>query len=337
MGKTAVAQGQMAGAHVVVGDAGQANRLHNRHGVGDPQRGNSLRLSRVEAAWLAATDRLEVVGPGGARTVAALLQADKRAQGAATEVEFLVYSDLRERGLLVRHDGPRLAVWGRGLGIADKPSYHVVPSAEREPVLARSIAAWAAAGDVAAVVDEDGAVTHYGCAFEGLAGDCPASALSAAGAEVLADRVLVSDAAAGAWHEHEFLGTPTQGGLVLSFTEAESLRRRGILQIPDSLAKHARAAQPRFDAILAAYEALRARGVIAKSGFKFGTHLRGYRANPDEAHAEWLIQCAEPAEEIPWSDLSRAIRVAHGVRKRFVLAIPDGGALQFARMSWFKP
>jgi tRNA-intron endonuclease, archaea type len=122
----------------------------------------------------------------------------------------------------------------------------------------------------------------------------------------------------------------TSAGLVLSFTEAEALRRRGVLDIP-SLESRA-AVQPHFKRTLAVFEALRRRGVVAKSGFKFGTHLRGYEGAPDEGHAKWLVQCVGE-EPLHWSDLARAIRVAHGVRKAFLLANGDS----FLRLSWFKP
>jgi tRNA-intron endonuclease len=86
---------------------------------------------------------------------------------------------------------------------------------------------------------------------------------------------------------------------------------------------------------LATYTALREAGVAVKSGFRFGTHLRGYAGDPDEGHALWLVQCLAPGETLHWSALSRAIRLAHGVRKRFLVAA--GVPQAFIALSWFKP
>jgi tRNA-intron endonuclease len=332
MAKPTGAAGTLHGGHVEVRDGPQATRLYQRGFVGEPQAGNSLRLSVVEAAWLATQGRLDVDGLD-----APALLAHGAGKGNRTEVEFLAYTDLRERGLVVRHLGGRLAVWPRGEGPPKPHAYEVQVAAERDLVTGASLAAGAEHGTVLAVVDEDGAVTHYQVGTDTPEGECPPGKLPPAAGRLLADRVLVTDGkAAAAYREREHLGTPTAAGLVLSFTEAESLRRRGVLSVEGDLVVRALSAQSHFQKTLPAYLALRASGVVVKSGFRFGTHLRGYRGDPDAGHAEWLLQCVDPEEELHWSELSRAIRLAHGVRKRFLVAV-TGPAIRFVGLSWFKP
>jgi tRNA-intron endonuclease len=330
----------MQDGRVVVPDAGQSSRLLARGDTGtlDPQ--GRLALSAVEAAWHAAEGRLAVASEAGEPLALADLLA--AAGGAGTgrrgEVDYLAYRDLRERGLVARHlaDG-RFAAWPRGTG-SGEPAFHVRAWSDADPLPAGELAAAAHARDVLCVVDADGATTHYQAGVAAPAGEIPQGDLPRAKGAVLADRVLVADQeAATAYHQREFLGTPTPAGLFLSFVEAEGLRRRGVLSVPPGLAgRGAEAAR-----VLPAHLALRSAGAVPKSGFRFGTHLRAYRGAPDDGHAEWLVHCAAPGEPLPWSALSRGVRLAHGVRKTFLVALPalESGpeAVLFTQLTWFRP
>ena len=77
------------------------------------------------------------------------------------------------------------------------------------------------------------------------------------------------------------------------------------------------------------YEDWRLRGYIVKTGFKFGTHFRIYfpGASPIRDEKEWIhskhvIHVFSRRSKLIISEWSRAIRVAHSVKKTFILAIP---------------
>jgi len=77
------------------------------------------------------------------------------------------------------------------------------------------------------------------------------------------------------------------------------------------------------------YEDWRLNGFVLKTGFKFGTHFRLYfpgaspvRANDEWIHSKHVIHCFPRASKLLISEWARAIRVAHSVKKTFVLAIP---------------
>lgn len=77
------------------------------------------------------------------------------------------------------------------------------------------------------------------------------------------------------------------------------------------------------------YEDWRLHGFVLKTGFKFGTHFRLYfpgaspvRANDEWVHSKHVIHCFPRASKLLISEWARAIRVAHSVKKTFVLAIP---------------
>jgi tRNA-intron endonuclease, archaea type len=318
----AAAVGRVEGEEVLVpGIPGE--RLHARHQVGE-QGPAGLRLSLVEAAWCVAGGRLETP-----LDLAGLLSLGT----ARAEVSYLVYSDLRSRGLVVRHDGPLLAVRSRQ---GTEPAYRVVAAADTDAVRPDELTRWAAEGLVVGVADEDGSVTHYAFAAERPEGAWFPTQLPPAAGSVLADRVLVTDPAGQEWWRRERVGQPHGDFLVLSFTEAEWLRRRGVLQVPE-LAPAASAVQPHCRRTIPVYETLRGAGCVPRSGFKFGTHLRAYRGDPDAEHAQWLVDCVAPGEALAWSHLSRAVRVAHGVRKRLLVAVAEHGQTGFVGISWFRP
>jgi tRNA-intron endonuclease len=85
--------------------------------------------------------------------------------------------------------------------------------------------------------------------------------------------------------------------------------------------------RPDFKPIYDIYEDWRLNGFILKTGFKFGTHFRIYfpGASPikggDWVHSQHVLHVFPRASRLLISEWARAIRVAHSVRKTFVLAI----------------
>ena len=71
------------------------------------------------------------------------------------------------------------------------------------------------------------------------------------------------------------------------------------------------------------YAALRGRGVVPKSGFKFGADFRVYRTFSDVdslEHSADLVRVVGPHHTVAPRDLSLDVRLAGGVRKRMVFA-----------------
>ncbi|MFH1307017.1 MAG: tRNA-intron lyase [Candidatus Micrarchaeota archaeon] len=82
-----------------------------------------------------------------------------------------------------------------------------------------------------------------------------------------------------------------------------------------------------FGQLYEVYEDWRMNGFVLKTGFKFGTHFRVYfpGATPVKGggwvHSQHVLQIFARKSEMLISEWARAIRVAHSVRKTFVLAI----------------
>jgi len=84
-----------------------------------------------------------------------------------------------------------------------------------------------------------------------------------------------------------------------------------------------------FSDMYLVYEDWRRRGYVIKTGFKFGTHFRIYfpGASPVRTEDEWMhskhvIHVFPRKNKLIISEWARAIRVAHSVKKTFILAIP---------------
>jgi tRNA-intron endonuclease, archaea type len=85
-----------------------------------------------------------------------------------------------------------------------------------------------------------------------------------------------------------------------------------------------------FPRLYEVYKDWRSKGYVIKTGFKFGTHFRlyfpGARPVKEEAkdwvHSKHVIQVFPKESKLLISEWARAIRVAHSVRKTFILAVP---------------
>jgi tRNA-intron endonuclease len=125
----------------------------------------------------------------------------------------------------------------------------------------------------------------------------------------------------------------------LSLVEAAYLTARGALEMDGAdeptggaatdgraavLARGRDAEGDRFDRRLAVYTALRDRGVVPKTGFKFGADFRTY-ANVESveelSHSELLIRVLPAGHGFSPRDLALDVRLAHGVRKGMVFAM----------------
>jgi tRNA-intron endonuclease len=79
------------------------------------------------------------------------------------------------------------------------------------------------------------------------------------------------------------------------------------------------------------YEDLRERGLVVKTGFKFGCDFRVYKRGvrvkkgpkgPGE-HTKWIVYVVPEDYSCAFQELSRAVRLAHSIRARMLWAIVD--------------
>ncbi len=280
-----------------------------------------------------------------------------------TALRFTVYRDLRDRGFYLSPARPAwpgidappaddaddgdtsvdsdssvdFVVYPRGKGPWDDEVAHLVRVVgEREGVPAASLG-----GVVLAVVDEDGELTYFDTDADPEVGaDGPretggdvgpdADLPESVDADLLDDRVVCYEAAE-VLYESRFYGqrlfgrNADSGPLQLSLVEAAYLAQRGVLDVePAAIVDRGHDVEgDRFDRRLRVYAALRGRGVVPKSGFKFGADFRVYRefTGVDSlGHSADLVRVVGPDHTVSPRDLSLDVRLAGGVRKRMVFA-----------------
>ncbi|MBD3387481.1 MAG: tRNA-intron lyase [Candidatus Altiarchaeales archaeon] len=160
--------GILSGTKVLVGDSDLKSQLKDR-GFGESE-GKALALSLIEAVYLADTGKLEVF-----KGKKALEFEDLVKEGSRKEKEFynkyLVYKDLRERGMLVRSGlkfGTDFRLYDRGIKLGKGHSKYLVHVVPEEytcsfPDMARALrlAKTVNKDMIYAIVDEESDITYY--------------------------------------------------------------------------------------------------------------------------------------------------------------------------------
>lgn len=349
--------GKLIGIEVVVEDSAEASQIHNKGYYGVPQSGGSLKLTLMEATYLVDSGRLTVEGKGKALGSGDLLKlAHKASEGF--EIRYLVYRELRQRGYVVKMGQPPLdfRVFPRG-GSPNKTSsrWWVAAISERSTFdLGDMLDNLDRAAEIRkklllAVVDEESDVTYYE-----VRRITPMGRLDKFGAEakaegiVMADRVIVSDRdAISLLHEGHHFGKPIGQILQLSLIEAVFLAELSALKLRDgktnravgleSLKKRAKKLQPDFDIRLRTFKDLKEKGLIVKTGFKYGSHFRAYESDPERNHAKYLVHAVPEQYKAMWPEVSRAVRLAHGVRKDILLGRVSKKQVEYVCLTRYRP
>jgi tRNA-intron endonuclease len=152
------------------------------------------------------------------------------------------------------------------------------------------------------------------------------------------DKVLVFDK----WeqvYEPGFYGKQLGDRLELALIEALVLLKRGRIRVLkngepmkfEDLYNHAVNIDKRMPHRYRVYEDLRERGLVVRTGFKFGCDFRVYergvqlKKGPKSAkeHTKWIVFSVPEDFTCSFQELSRAVRLAHNIRARMLWAIVD--------------
>lgn len=94
---------------------------------------------------------------------------------------------------------------------------------------------------------------------------------------------------------------------------------------------HACSQDAEFSWKFSVYEELRGRGLLVRTGFKFGTHFRVYargvklKRGPKSVkeHTKWIVHAVPENYTCSFPELSRAVRLAHNIRAKMLWAVVD--------------
>ena len=348
--------GEIRGDRVIVGDPAEASTIYNRGYFGVPQSGGGLELSWLEAVYLVEAERLQVLRRGQTVALAELFRiAGTREK--AFEIRYLVYRDLRQRGYVVEaQDGPvDFHVLPRGGAPRKTPSRYWVRALGEGAVfdLAELLARAEEAASVRktlllGLVDEESDLTYYAVReAEPRGHQRPREVRPPVLVYFRGDRAVVLDEAeARRLHEVGFFGKLVGRRLQLSLLETAYLLKAGLIEVRNAdtdrpirlprLLREAKAIQPDFALRLRAYEDLTSRGVISKTGFKYGAHFRAYEGDPEIHHARYLVHVVPKGHHGAWPEISRAVRLAHGVKKQILFG-EVGTEVRYVKLERVRP
>ncbi|HIH44292.1 MAG TPA: tRNA-intron lyase [Candidatus Methanoperedenaceae archaeon] len=329
-------QAELRNSIVLVED-GAKEELYRDSFYGRPA-GKHIELSLAEAAYLLYRKKIQVIAGGKELDFRSFFEV-ACSLTKNFELKYIVYSDLRGRGYYVQPGTPDFRVYPRGGHPGKTPAEFLVRVlSERNPLplpeLLRQVSAAANLKKslVLAIVDEESDITFYGVKGIAMKGTMPPLPEISAAATLLEDRAIIWDKdKSGYLHRTGFFGNMLdEERLQLSLVEGAYLMGKGLsvtvpgetekLGFPDFRAR-AEKIEPEFMNKYAAYADLRASGLVAKTGFKFGTHFRVYSGLPKNIeHSKYLVHAIEYDHAFSLQRLSRAVRLSHSVRKTMVYA-----------------
>ncbi len=332
-------QGQLKEDKILLGPEALPE-LYEQGYFGRPK-GRGLELSLVEAAYLLDRSRVMVLSDGKMLDFRAFFERASSLE-KGFEFRYVVYKDLRERGYYVQPGRPDFRVYPRGGHPGKSPAeFYVLVISERMPLPLKEImepvrlAGQMRKKLMLAIVDEESDITFYEAREKSMSGMMAETEVGGM-ATLLEDRVVLWDAAASSrLHEHGFYGKPVGERLQLSLVESAYLLEKGMIQLNDRsgasvdlerLIARARQIEKDFDLKFSVYKDLRDKSLVVKTGFKFGTHFRVYKqveGTRKVPHSEYLVHTIPEDHIFLPPVLSRAVRLAHSVRKQMVFAYPD--------------
>lgn len=347
--------GELIENFIIIKNEKEASQIYNKGYHGFPLSGGSLKLDLIEATFLIESNRLTVFNKSEKLSLEKIISFATKLS-SEFEIKYIVYRDLRLRGYIVKLGSPPFfRIFPRG-GIPNKTisQYWLAPISERRIfIISEVLKQLESTKNVrkefaVGIVDEEGDLTYYNVDKTEPKSRIKTKRIQSKGKGIfLEDRVLVWDEKLiKKLRENGFYGREISSALQLSLIESAYLMDKKILNIESAKTKRkltvkgfkilAKKVQKDFDLRFKAYFALKERGLIVKTGFKYGTHFRVYDGDPNSTHAPFLVHAVPRNYECFWQDVSRAVRLAHGVRKDMLFAVVKDN-IEFLRLGRMRP
>ncbi len=341
---------------VEVRDQSEGSRLYTRGSYGYPRSGGGVDLDLIEAAYLLECGRLEVLD--GRKSIGfPELFMHSASISEDFDIRYLVYRDFRQRGFVVKNEtgGFDLSVFPRGKTLSNsRPEYYVKAVSERSSFeisdLIRQVrdAEGRKRSVLYAVVDEEGDVTYYKMSLRDPLGNIPVAGMKRpAKGRLVRDRIFVYDAEdAENLRTLGYFGKTVGPFMQLSLVEGCYLASKGKLDVTGpsgepmsdgELEAFSASVQDGFRIRLQVYDDLRERGLVAKSGFKYGNHFRAYTESPDDCHARYLVHAIKDGGIKTWPEVSKTVRLSGGVKKEILFGRVSENGIQYLEFQWFRP
>ena len=345
--------GELAKESVIIKDQKLGSQLYNKGNYGYPLSGGGLELDLIEATYLVEAKRLVVKNKKEDVDFKFLFTYSSKIF-KEFDVKYAVYRDIRERGFVIKLFPEKfdMAIYPRGKTPSNSsPEFYLCSVSERSSSEFNSFKEILNDSSnfgkrlLYGVVDEEGDITYYEMFRKDPDGKILNKIDGSISGILLHDKVFVFDESEYQILRKSFYGKAMVNGLQLSLVEAYYLMKMGCLNVFSldnkmidikEFFKFAEDSQEEFGLRSQTYEDMRNKGLVVKSGFKYGTHFRAYEKSPDDIHAKYLVHALSEDNVGKWPEISRAVRLAGGVKKDILFCIVSD-TIEYVEFKWFRP
>lgn len=330
--------GNLVNKKILIKKQKDSGKLYSRSQFGTLTKQNTVDLDLIEAVFLMGEKKLIVYKENKQLDFQTLfLYASQHIP--EFEIKYLIYKDLRSRGLALHlHQSKKTNMFTikKKTKQDTEQTTYIYGFSERDIFTISKTIEFIQKSQQEnnevwyAIVDEEGDITYYLVCIQEMKGNVKQHTYEKTQATILHNRiVLFNKEIAAALFEKEFYGKPLSDGLQLSLVEGLYLQNKNVIQLiclenqpysDEALQRIITSLQPDIKQRLVVFSDLKQKGLIVKTGFKFGVHFRAYTKQPDQTHAEYLVHVVSKDFTSIWAEMSRAVRLAHSVNKEIVFA-----------------
>jgi len=348
--------GELKNNKIIVKKPKDVGRLYNKSGFGKTVSGNKLELDLLEGVFLLDENKIKIFKEKKEISFQKLVSLTSK-NVSDFDIKYPVFQDLRKRGYQVKtHNGEKEEGFDFIISKKndDEKTCFISAFPERKNMditaikklidntIEKNAKLWFA------IVDEEGDLTYYDISQIVPKGEIRSHKFAKTQGFLLENRVIIFDKKISeSLLDKEFFGKPFGEGLQLSMIEAIYLMEGKIIDVLDvskgkkisqeHLIKRAEKIQSDVVQRLVVFNDLKKKGLIVKTGFKFGTHFRAYTEKPDETHAEYLVHTVESDFKSIWAEISRAVRLAHSVNKEILFARVTSKKIDYIKLGRLRP
>ena len=339
--------GELVDGKILVKKPKDVGRLYTKSHFGKSLSGNKLQLDLLEGVFLLDEGKIRIFQNKEEIDFQKLVIIAAK-DISDFEIKYLVFKDLRNRGHAIKLSDDENTTFYQF-----KKQFLVKVFSERDfldikltsnlikNVTTKKRDLWFG------IVDEEGDITYYEVSLLDIKGITKEHVFKKAEGVFLKDRVVIFDKKISKdLMEKEFFGKSFGEGLQLSLIEALYLSEKGFISIKtadskkiskEKFEKNIQKLQTDFKSRLIVFKDLKRRGLIVKTGFKFGAHFRAYAKKPEDTHAEYLIHVVDKDFKSIWAEISRAVRLAHSVNKEIIFARIEKSKIDYIKFGRLRP
>jgi tRNA-intron endonuclease len=340
--------GELVKDKIIIKKPKDVGRLFNKSHFGKIVSGNKLELNLLEGLFLLGEGKI-IIYQNKERVDFEKLTKITAKNITDFEVKYHAFKDLRNRGHAIK-----LNEKDKNISFSDfneiffvltrsERDFLIIDDAEKliKNVEKKKKELWVG------ILDEEGDLTYYRMSLVDINGKNREHKFQKINVTLLKNRVVSFDKKTSKnLHEKEFYGKPFGEGLQLSIVEALYLLEKDVFDIytvdnqkvsKANLLKLIKKQQPDINLRFSVFKDLKKRGLLVKTGFKFGAHFRAYTTKPDHTHAEYLVHVVDSGFKSTWAEISRAVRLAHSVNKEIVFAKVDKTKIVYIKFGRLRP